>query len=129
MSLAWRGRGSGEALLDYLPAAYRQSLPDGVTVQRLKDLLARITAVPLPPALQDLVRCAPVVRVHVDSLACAAAAADMVLLVIVRCTLCLPVLALATRLPSPPSPPPPPRAACTHFALPAGEQGRELSVG
>ena len=96
MSLAWRGRGSGEALLDYLPAAYRQSLPDGVTVQRLKDLLARITAVPLPPALQDLVR-SVACRVNVHRIALLAL---LVVLLVMVVALRLPPAALAARLPS-----------------------------
>lgn len=55
VSLAWLARGTGsEALIDYLPA-FLQNVPSQPTTERMKELFARLTAVPLPPALQELV--------------------------------------------------------------------------
>lgn len=59
VSLAWLARGSGvKSLVEYLPASL-QAIPDRPTIERLKELLAQLTAVPLPPLLRELVRGEP----------------------------------------------------------------------
>ncbi|KAL4854825.1 hypothetical protein ACK3TF_004517 [Chlorella vulgaris] len=52
--LAWLARGDGEALVGYLPDDL-QEFPPLATLQRWQDAFASLTAVPLPPAAQDLV--------------------------------------------------------------------------
>lgn len=52
--LAWLARGDAEALVGYLPDDL-QEFPPLATLQRWQDAFASLTAVPLPPASQDLV--------------------------------------------------------------------------
>lgn len=58
MSLAWLAHGDTRALIEYLPADF-QEIPSLPAIQRVKDALAWLTAVPLPPLIKQVVGARP----------------------------------------------------------------------